>query len=55
MSDSSLLSNETSLSSAGSLDTLSNFDKLKPYDFEPTVSDNSNTDGEVSYSAMQTK
>ena len=55
MSDSSLLSNEASLSSSDSLDTFSNFVKLKPYDFEPTVSDNENTDGEVSSSAMQTK
>ena len=55
MSDSSLLSSETSLSSSESLDSFSNFDKLKPYDFEPTVSDNENTDREVSSSAMQTK
>ena len=55
MSDSSLLSNEASLSSSDSLDSFSNFVKLKPYDFEPTVSDNENTDGEVSSSAMQTK
>ena len=54
MSDSSFLSSETSLSSSESLDRFSNFDKLKPYDFEPTVSDNENTDGEVSSSAMQT-
>ena len=52
MSDSSLLSNEASLSSSDSLDSFSNFVKLKPYDFEPTVSDNENTDGEVSSSAM---
>ena len=38
-----------------SLDSFSNSDKLKSYDFEPTVSDNENTDGEVSSSAMQTK
>ena len=43
------------LSSSDSLDSFSNFDKLKPYDFEPTVSDNENADGEVSSSAMQTK
>ena len=55
MSDSSLLSSEASLSSSDSLDSFSNFDKLKPYDFEPTVSDNENADGEVSSSAMQTK
>ena len=55
MSDSSLLSNEASLSSSDSLDSSSNFVKLKPYDFEPTVSDNENTDGEISSSAMQTK
>ena len=55
MSDFSLLSNEASLSSSDSLDTFSNFVKLKPYDFEPTVSDNENTDGEVSSSAMQAK
>ena len=57
MSDSSLLSNEASLSSSDSLHSFSNFVKLKPYNFEPTVSDNENenTDGEVSFSAMQTK
>ena len=55
MSDSSWLSNEASLSSSGSLDSSSNFVKLKPYDFEPTVSDNENTGGEISSSAMQTK
>ena len=50
-----MLSNEASLSSSDSLDTFSNFVKLKPYNFEPTVSDNENTDGEFSSSAMQTK
>ena len=55
MSDSSWLSNEASLSSSGSLDSSSNFVKLKPYDFGPTVSDNENTNGEISSSAMQTK
>ena len=50
MSDSSLLSNEASLSPFNSLDSFSNFYKLKP-----TVSDNENTDGEVSSSATQTK
>ena len=55
MSDSSFLSGEVSLSSSDSLDSFSNFDKLKPYDFKPTVSDNENTDGEVSSSAMETK
>ena len=40
MSDSSLSSSETSLSSSDSLDSFSNFDKLKPYNFEPTISDN---------------
>ena len=55
MSDSSLLSRETSLSSSESLDRFSNFNKLKPYDFEPRVSDYENTDGEVSSSVMQTK
>ena len=55
MSDSSLLSNEASLSSSDSLDSFSNFVKSKPYDFHPTVSDSENTDGEVSSSAMQTK
>ena len=55
MSDSSLLSNEASLSSFESLDSFSNFVKLKPYDFELTVSDNENTDGQVSFSAMQSK
>ena len=42
MSDSSLLSNEASLSSSDSLDSFSHFAKLKPYNFEPTVSDNEN-------------
>ena len=55
MSDSSLLSNKASLNSSDSLDSCSNFVKLKPYDFEPTVSDSENTDEEVSSSAMQTK
>ena len=55
MSDSSLLSSEPSLSSSDSLDRFSNFDKLKLYDFEPTISDNGNTEGEPSSSAMQTK
>ena len=55
MSDFSLLSSEASFSSSDSLDSFSNFGKLKPYDFEPTVSDNGNTDEEVSSSAMQTK
>ena len=54
MSDSSLLSSEASLSSSDPLDSFSNFDKLKPYDFDPTVSDNENTDEEVSSSDMQT-
>ena len=53
MSGSSLLSD--SFSSSDSLDSFSNFYKLKPYDVESTVSDNENTDGEVSFSAMQTK
>ena len=43
------------MSSSESLDSFSNFDKLKPYNFEPTVSDNENTYREVSSSAMQTK
>ena len=55
MSDSSLLSSEASLNSSDSLDSFSNFNELKPYDFEPTVSGNENTDGEVSSSTMQTK
>ena len=55
MSDSSLLSNEACLSSSDSLDSFSNFVKLKPYDFEPAVSENENTDGEVSSSAKKTK
>ena len=55
MSDSSLSSCEASLSSFDSLDIFSNFDKLKPYVFESTASDNENTDGEVSSSTMQTK
>ena len=54
MSNSSLLSNEASLSSFDSLDSFSNFIKLKPYDFETTGSDNENTDREISSSAMQT-
>ena len=55
MSDSSLSSSDTSLSYSDSLDSFSDFNKLKPYDFEPTVSDNENTSGEVSSSTMQTK
>ena len=55
MSDSSLLSNEASFSSSDSLDSFLNFAKLKPCNFETTVSDNENTDGEVSSSAMQLK
>ena len=55
MNDSSLSSSEAFLSSSDSLDNFSNFDKLKPYEFEPTVSDNENTDGEVSSSTMETK
>ena len=35
------------LSSSDSLDRFSNFVKLKPYDFDPTVSGNENTDGEL--------
>ena len=50
MSYSSLLSSEASLSS-DSLDSFSNFNKLKPYNFEPTVNDNENTDGEASSSS----
>ena len=34
MSDSSLPPSETSLSSSDSRDSFSNFDKLKPFDFE---------------------
>ena len=37
MSDFSLSSSEASLSSSESLDSFSNFDKLKPYDFEPIL------------------
>ena len=55
MSDSSLWSSEATLSSPDSLDSFSNFDKLKPHDFEPTVSDNENTDGEVFHLCKQTK
>ena len=55
MSGSSLLSKEVPLSSSESLDSFSSFVKLKPYDFELTVSGNENTDGEVSFSAMQSK
>ena len=40
MSDSCLLSSEASLSSSDSLDSFSNFDKLKPYHFDSIVSDN---------------
>ena len=46
---------QASLSFSNSLDSFSNFFKLKPYNFEPTVSDSENTDGEVSSLAMQTK
>ena len=55
MSDSSLSSSEASLSSSDLLDSFSNFDKLKPYDFEPTVSGNENSDTEVTSSTMETK
>ena len=55
MSDSSFLSGEASLSSSDSLDSFSNFDKLKPHDFEPTVSDNENTEGEVLQLCKQRK
>ena len=55
MSDSCLLSSEATLSSSDSIDSFSNFDKLKSYHFEPTISDNENKDGEVTSSAMQTK
>ena len=52
-----MLSSEASLISSDSLDldSFSNFGKLKPYNFEPTVSDIENTDREVSSSNMQTK
>ena len=40
MSNFSLLSSEASLSSSDSLDSFSNFDKLKPYHFDSIVSDN---------------
>ena len=52
-----MLSSEASLISSDSLDldSFSNFGKLKPYNFEPTVSDIENTDREVSSSTMQTK
>ena len=55
MSDSRLLSSEASLSSSDSLDldSFSNFGELKPYNFEPTVSEIENTDREVSSSTMQ--
>ena len=55
MSDSTLSSGETSLSSSDSLDSFFNFDKPKPDDIEPTISGNKNTDGEVSSSTMQKK
>ena len=38
-----------------SLDSFFNFGKLKPYDFEQTVTDNGNTGGEVRSSIIQTK
>ena len=44
MNGSSLLSSEASLSSSDSHHVFSNFDKLKPYEFEPRVSDYENTD-----------
>ena len=52
-----MLSSEASLISSDSLDldSFSNFGKLKPYNFEPTVRDIENTDREVSSSTMQTK
>ena len=43
------------MSFSDSLGSFSSFVKLKPYNFEPTVSDSENTDGEVSSSALQTK
>ena len=43
------------MSSSDLPDSFSNLDKLKPYDFEPTISDNENTDREVSFAAMETK
>ena len=55
MSGSSLSSSEISFSASESIDSFSNFDKLKTYDFESTVSDNENTDGEVCSSTMETK
>ena len=55
MSDSSFLSNQASLSFSDSIDSFSNFVKLKPADLEPTVSDNESTVGETSSPAMQTK
>ena len=49
-----MLSSEASLSSDSlDIDSFSNFGKLKPYNFEPTVSDIENTDREVSSSTMQ--
>ena len=55
MSDSSLLPSEASLSNYDSIDSFSNFGKLKPHSFEPTMSDNENTDRKVSSSALETK
>ena len=55
MSDASLSSSDTSLSYSDSLDSFSDFNKLKPYDFEPTVSDNKNKSAQVTSSTMQTK
>ena len=46
-------SSETSLSFSDSLDSF--LDKLKPYEFEQSVSDTENTDREVRSSTMQTK
>ena len=50
MSDSSMSSSKTSLSSSDSLDSFSNFGKLQ----QVTMNEES-TDGEVSSSTMQTK
>ena len=38
-----------------SFDIFFNFDKIKPNDFEQTVTDNGNTGGEVRSSIIQTK
>ena len=55
MGDSILSSSETSLRSSDSIDSFSKFNKLKPYEFEPIVSDNKSIGGEISSLTMQAK